>query len=60
MLKIPKLLRADRRSAGVAADANITDHATRIRAIGRQVMKGIIRCEFGIACDSISSFFGEM
>lgn len=30
MLKFPKVFRADRRSAGVSADAAITDYATRM------------------------------
>ena len=30
MFKVPKVFHADRRSAGVSADAAITDHATRM------------------------------
>jgi len=38
MLKIPRVFHADRRSAGAAADANITDHATRIlRRVARDL-----------------------
>jgi hypothetical protein len=38
MLKIPKVFYADRRSAGAATDAAITDHATRIlRRVARDL-----------------------
>jgi hypothetical protein len=38
MLKIPKVFQADRRSAGAATDANITDQATRIlRRVARDL-----------------------
>jgi hypothetical protein len=38
MLKIPRVFHADRRSAGAATDANITDHATRIlRRVARDL-----------------------
>lgn len=38
MLKIPKVFYADRRSAGVSADAAITDHAARIlRRVARDL-----------------------
>src|SRR5690349_13129497 len=38
MLKIPRVFHANRRSAGAAADVNITDHATRIlRRVARDL-----------------------
>jgi len=41
MLKIPKVFHADRRSAGAATDANITDHAARmLRRVARDLRLG--------------------
>jgi hypothetical protein len=38
MFKIPKVFYADRRSAGAAADATVTDHATRmLRRVARDL-----------------------